>query len=386
MNVNDSAKLSEVLESFGYSSVENSSARWPQFKENLSKCDIILVNTCVVRERAENKALGFIDSLRYLKKVKPGIIIGVCGCMTKQEHINLKERFPFVDLIFGPNEPGKLDAYLVNKLSVTRNEKRVTSKNNYVTIMHGCDNFCSYCVVPYVRGREISRPMDDILSEIKDLIDQGAKEITLLGQNVNSYKYDLANLLMEIEKLFSLPVTRYSLRFMTNHPRDFSDKIIETVAELKCAAKDFHLPLQSGDDEILKKMNRGYTVDYYRGRIKKIKELMPEATITTDIIVGFPGETEEQFSNTLDRIREFKFNAVNMAAYSIRPQTAAAKLPDHLPEEIKKERLKKLIEVVNEVAGKKVLTSLNHHRPHLGISISKLNAFPPLPKGEEVVG
>ena len=221
----------------------------------------------------------------------------------------------------------------------------------YVTIMHGCDNFCSYCVVPYVRGREVSRPMDEVLAEIKELIEQRATNLTLLGQNVNSYKYGLSILLKKIH-LFDICHLTFVIRFLTSHPRDMSDEIIETAAALECVAKDFHLPLQSGDDEILKKMNRGYTVDYYRGRIKKIKELMPEATITTDIIAGFPGETEEQFNNTLDRIREFKFNAVNMAAYSIRPQTAAARMPDHLPENLKAERLRKLIETVNKIAGK----------------------------------
>ena len=352
MNVSDSEKLSEILESFSFEPVKTGKFRWPRLKENLEKCDIVLVNTCVVREHAENKALGFIDSLRYLKKVKPGIIIGVCGCMTKG---NLKSRFPFVDFFIPPNSPEKLIEYLNINSSLVISNSSLKPKNQkqYVTITHGCNNFCSYCVVPYVRGREVSRPMDEVLAEIKELIEQGATNLTLLGQNVNSYKYGLANLLMEIEKLFSLPVTRYSLRFMTNHPRDFSDEIIETAAELKCVAKDFHLPLQSGDDEILKKMNRGYTVDYYRGRIKKIKELMPKATITTDIIVGFPGETEEQFNNTLDRVREFKFNAVNMAAYSIRPQTASAKLPDHLPEEVKHDRLQMLIQVVHDVAGKR---------------------------------
>jgi len=367
MNENDSGKIAEVLESFGFEPMENGRSRWPQMKANLKKCSIILINTCVVREHAENKALGFIGALSKFKRFNPDLIIGVCGCMAAQDHVDLKARFPFLDLTFGPNEIDLLQEFLLKRMLVTRNASCVTRKcSKYVTIMHGCDNFCSYCVVPYVRGRETSRPIDEVLAEIKEMVDSGVNDITLLGQNVNSYKYGLEELLKAIEpaakrrgsnceeprRLVSGSEQSLIIRFLTSHPRDMTDKLIQTVKDCPHVVKDFHLPLQAGDDEILKKMNRGYTIDYFRGRVKKIKELMPEATITTDIIVGFPGETEEQFNNTLERVREFKFNAVNMAAYSLRPQTAAAKMPGHLPEDVKQARLKKLKEIVHEVAGK----------------------------------
>ena len=342
MNENDSGKIAEVLDSFGFEPMEDKGSRWPQLKASLKKCSVILINTCVVREHAENKALGFIGALSKFKRTNPELIIGVCGCMAAQDHLDLKAKFPFLDLTFGPNELNKLEEYMNSRRLVIRNTKYVIRKNNYITIMTGCNNFCSYCVVPYVRGRETSRPMDEVLAEIKELADQGIRKITLLGQNVNSYKYGLADLLRKIPNSLTI-------HFMTSHPRDMSDELIETVRDCPHVAKDFHLPLQAGDDEILKKMNRGYTIDYFRGRVKKIKEIMPQATITTDIIVGFPGETEEQFNNTLDRVREFKFNAVNMAAYSLRPQTAAARLPGHLSEEIKQSRLQKLIGTVREM-------------------------------------
>lgn len=224
--------------------------------------------------------------------------------------------------------------------------------------MTGCDNFCSYCVVPYVRGREHSRPIDEVLAEIKSLVEQGVTDITLLGQNVNSYKYGLAKLLGEIGKIFDIRDSKVESRtsnvkrritFLTAHPRDMSDEIIETVAELPYVAKDFMMPLQSGDDEILKKMNRGYTLAHYVDRVKKIRSLMPKATISTDILVGFPGETEEQFQNTLRAIKEIKFNDVHMFAYSPRPNTAAATFPDQLPEEIKQDRLQRLIQTVRNM-------------------------------------
>lgn len=211
-------------------------------------------------------------------------------------------------------------------------------------------------MVPYVRGREISRPLDEVLVEIGQLIGQGAEKIMLLGQNVNSYKYGLSELLYKIQpfvirnsSLVPREIEGLVISFMTSHPKDMSDELIQTVYELPYVAKEFHLPLQAGDDEILEKMNRKYTLEYFKDRVKKIRELMPRAGITTDIIVGFPGETEEQFQNTLNAVREIRFNAVNMAAYSIRPQTAAARLPGHLTPEIKDARLQRLIETVREV-------------------------------------
>jgi len=371
MNVHDSEKLSQVLESFGYQKAPDLGPEDLDLKP-LAVCDIILVNTCCVREAAENRALGFIASLKNFKKKNLNLKIGVCGCIVKEEHIDLKKMFPFVDWLIGPNEPEKLAAFISSSSvpvyrngppSPLRGEGGTPVKPGwvrYVTIMHGCDNFCSYCVVPYVRGRETSRPVDQVLSEIEKLIEQGTKNITLLGQNVNSYRYGLVNLLQKIGFLISRSpdnlIPRYPdlrISFLTSHPKDLSDELINTVYGLPYVVKEFHLPLQSGDDEILEKMNRKYTYEYFMGRVKKIRELMPQARISTDIIVGFPGETEEQFQNTLKAIREIRFNAVNMAAYSLRPQTTAARLPDQLPEEIKQDRLQRLIETVREVVEKK---------------------------------
>ena len=342
MNKYDSAKLEEILQDYGYLAAD-------QIKD----CDLILVNTCCVRQHAENRAFGFIASLKNLKMANPNLIIGICGCIPKQENVDLQSKFPFVDLVMGPNEPEKLKPYLNSPpLSVSLNKnKRGESQggSELVTIIHGCNNYCSYCIVPYVRGREFSRPMDEVLSEIKGLVERGVTDITLLGQNVNSYRYGLANLLREIGRVFPHP--QFIIHFMTSHPRDMSDEIIETVYELPYVAKEFHLPVQSGDDTILAKMNRGYTVGYYRGLIAKIRSLMPNARITTDIIVGFPGETEEQFQNTLNLVEEIRFNAVNMAAYSLRSQTLSAKMPGHLPEEVKQDRLQRLIRVVKRIAS-----------------------------------
>ena len=221
------------------------------------------------------------------------------------------------------------------------------AETSLVTIAHGCDNFCSYCVVPYVRGREVSRPMDEILKEIRGLGDQGIRDIILLGQNVNSYKYGLANLLREIPNhLSTQPPNHLRISFLTSHPKDMSDVIIETVAELPCVAKEFLIPLQSGDNEVLKRMNRGYTYEYFTDRVNKIRALMPQARITSDILVGFPGETEAQFQNTISAVETLKFNEVHMFAYSDRPGTAAEKFTDKIPEEVKQARLQRLIKVV----------------------------------------
>jgi len=355
MNAADSAKLEGVLESAGYQKIRGSGSG--DQESGYQDADIILVNTCVVRQNAEDRAAWFIQSLKGQKKVNPNLKIGLCGCLAPEPERNLKEQFPHVDFFIPPNSPEKLeeilkhDSHTSSPIPQTGMGDGVWGKRkaSFEFLSHGCDNFCSYCVVPYVRGREFSRPMAEVLAEVKGLIEQGATDITLLGQNVNSYKYGLANMLREVGKLFLLPVTRYSLRFMTSHPKDMTDEIIETVAELPYVVKDFHLPVQSGDDEILRRMNRGYTIEYYLDRVKKIRSLRPQARISTDMMVGFPGETDEQFENSLKLINEVGFTMVNMFAYSTRPQTAAAKMPDQAPEEIKQARLQKLIAVVREV-------------------------------------
>ncbi len=337
MNVADAAKLRDVVCGMGYEEADE-----------LEKADLILVVTCVVRQHAEDRAAGFITSLSGLKEKYPNIIIGVCGCMVTEPGRDVRKQFPHVDWFIPPNSPEKLE-WLLKPLtplspSPLLRGKGIGDRDGFITIMHGCDNYCSYCVVPYVRGREYSRPMDEVLAEIKELWNWGTRDIILLGQNVNSYKYGLADLLKAIGSLVpssQFPVPKIS--FMTSHPRDMSDEIIKAVAELPYVAKEFHLPLQSGDDEVLKRMNRGYTAQYYRDRVRKIRSFLPDARITTDMMVGFPGETEAQFENSLTLIRELGFAAVNMFAYSLRPMTAAAKLPDQLPEAVKQARLQKLI-------------------------------------------
>jgi tRNA-2-methylthio-N6-dimethylallyladenosine synthase len=344
MNVADSAKLEDVLRAAGYSSVDNE-----------EKADVLLINTCVVRQHAEDRAAWYITSAKGLKKDNPDLLIGICGCYVTEPDRDLKKQFPHVDWFIPPNSPETL----ADILSATRNFSPSLFKtlpagrqggvtgSEFVTIAHGCNNYCSYCVVPYVRGRETSRPMDEVLAEIKALIEQGATDITLLGQNVNSYKYGLATLLRNISSLVPSSQSPAPIfRFMTSHPKDMSDEIIETVAGLPYVAKEFHLPLQSGDNDILKRMNRGYTVEYFKDRIAKIRSLIPAARITSDMLVGFPGETEEQFNNSLKMTEELKFAAVNMFAYSARPETAAGKMEGQLPEEVKYARLQRLIEVV----------------------------------------
>ncbi|MFA4844160.1 MAG: tRNA (N6-isopentenyl adenosine(37)-C2)-methylthiotransferase MiaB [Candidatus Margulisiibacteriota bacterium] len=344
MNVADSAKLAAVLEAAGYLPAPNSEL-----------ADLMLINTCVVRQNAEDRAAWFVTSMKGLKELNPNLRIGLCGCIVTEPGRDVKKQFPHVDFFIPPNSPETLKRFLEPSppLSpspigrggglVDRQQGVRAVTTSFVSIMTGCDNYCSYCVVPYVRGRETSRPMDEVLAEIKGLLDQGATDITLLGQNVNSYKFGLAGLLREIHS-FVISHSSLVIRFLTSHPRDLNDELIQTVAGLPYVVKDFVLPLQSGDDEILARMNRGYTFDYYLGRINKIRELIPTARISSDLIVGFPGETEEQFQSTLKALELCRFNDVHSFAYSERPLVAAAKLPGQLPEEVKQARLQRLIE------------------------------------------
>jgi tRNA-2-methylthio-N6-dimethylallyladenosine synthase len=352
-NVHDAAKLAVVLESVGYEPIDD-----------VEQSDIALIVTCVVRQNAEDRAAGYIRSLTGAKERNPNLKIAVCGCLVTEPGRDLQAQFPHVDLFILPNDCRMLADYLhltfdlpvrqagIGHLSLVPHDHGPTS-TTYVSIMNGCDNYCSYCVVPYVRGRETSRPMADVLAETKELIGQGITDITLLGQNVNSYRFGLSDLLIAIHS-FVISHSSLVIRFMTSHPKDMSDVIIETIAKLPYVAKEFHLPAQSGDDDILKAMNRKYTVDYYLDRIAKIRSLMPAARITSDLMVGFPGETEAQFKNTLKLLEQVRFNAVNMFAYSPRPMTAAAKMLDQVPDEIKEERLQRLIGLNRE--------TLNHNQ------------------------
>jgi tRNA-2-methylthio-N6-dimethylallyladenosine synthase len=341
MNVADSAKLEAVLAAAGYVPIQ-------QFNNStIQQLDLILVNTCVVRQTAEDRAAWYITSLKNAKQENPKLKIILCGCLVSEPGRDVKKQFPHVDLFLPPNSSKELAQYL-NSSYVPRPTSFVPRPSSFVTIMTGCDNYCSYCVVPYVRGREQSRPMPEVLAEIKGLLEQGITDITLLGQNVNSYKYNLALLLREIHS-FSIFNFSFLIKFLTSHPKDMSDEIIETVAELPFVVKEFVMPLQSGDDEILRAMNRGYTFDYYLNRVKKIRQLMPDAHLITDLIVGFPGETEEQFEKTIQALELCRFNDVHMFVYSERPMIAAAKLPNQVPEEVKQERLQRLIQANREL-------------------------------------
>ncbi|MFC1570997.1 MiaB/RimO family radical SAM methylthiotransferase, partial [Candidatus Margulisiibacteriota bacterium] len=302
-----------------------------------------------VRQNAEDRAAWFVQSAKGQKEANPEMKIVLCGCFVSEPGRDVRKQFPHVDLFLGPNEPEKLAAFLnLERQEAEGRRRRQKGRSAWVTIMRGCDNFCSYCIVPYVRGREKSRPIDEILAEIKQIDLSQYQELFLLGQNVNSYEYGLAKLLRAID-LSIPPSLHLSIKFMTSHPRDMSDEIIDTVAELPHVAKSFHFPVQHGDDEILKSMNRGYTVDYYRRLVDKIRAKMPGAEISTDVIVGYPGETDKQFENTLKLIQEIKFSEVRMTAYSPRPNTAAAKMPNQLSEEIKQTRLQKIISLVRQV-------------------------------------
>jgi tRNA-2-methylthio-N6-dimethylallyladenosine synthase len=336
MNFVDAAKLSAVLDSAGYSEADSE-----------KQADIILVNTCVVRQAPEDRASAYINTLKGPKRRNPDLKIGVCGCLVSEPGRDLKKMFPHVDWFIPPSSPEILKKY-INSSFVISNSSLGRRRGGEVVIMHGCDNFCSYCIVPYVRGRETSRPPDEVLAEIGQLLEQGAKTITLLGQNVNSYKYGLDKLLYEIQK-FVISNSSFVINFLTSHPKDLSDELIQAVHDLPYVEKEFMMPLQSGDNEILKRMNRGYTLEHYLDRVNKIRSLMPQARIFSDILVGFPGETEEQFQNTLQAVKNIGFNMAHMFAYSDRPGTSASKLPGQIPEEVKQDRLKRLIDTVREV-------------------------------------
>ncbi|MFH1347784.1 MAG: tRNA (N6-isopentenyl adenosine(37)-C2)-methylthiotransferase MiaB [Candidatus Margulisiibacteriota bacterium] len=352
MNLADSENLAGVLSSAGYEEADS-----PE------EADILLVNTCVVRQSAEDKAAWYIMSAKGLRDNKPDLIIGVCGCITTEPDRDLPKQFPHVDIFIAPNQPEKLKEYLkslpYSPSPSGRGGRDLRASGGegiikYITIMHGCDNFCSYCVVPHVRGRETSRQPREIIEEIKAVDLKKHPEIFLLGQNVNSYKYGLAQLLKEIEILitrYSLPITR--IRFMTSHPRDMSDEIIDAVRDLPHVCEFFHLPLQHGDDDILKSMNRGYNTDYYLKLVDRIRAKIPGAAITSDVIVGYPGETDQQFQNTLNMIEKVGFDTSNTLAYSTRPGTAASELADDVPDKVKQARLQEAMKVVGQVAERK---------------------------------
>ena len=361
MNEEDSEKLSGMLKSIGYTRTEN--------KEESS---IILFNTCCVRENAENKVYGNLGNLKKLKKKNPNLVIGICGCMMQQKGMadKILKEFPYVDIIFGTHNAYKFPEYLhrvqtdhvqVKEIFDKETEivegipvDRESDVKGFVTIMYGCNNFCTYCIVPYVRGRERSRKPEEIVKEIEDLVARGYKEVTLLGQNVNSYgkgledEMNFAGLLRRVNEIEGLE----RVRFMSSQPMDLTDDVILAIKECDKLCEQVHLPVQSGSDRILKKMNRHYDREKYMELINKIKTEIPGCSITTDIIVGFPGETDEDFEDTLNLVKEVGYDSAFTFIYSRRNHTPADAMEDQVEDSVKHERFNKLVAAVNEAVKK----------------------------------
>jgi tRNA-2-methylthio-N6-dimethylallyladenosine synthase len=362
MNEEDSEKLSGMLKTIGYKRTEE--------KKN---ADIIIFNTCCVRENAELKVYGNLGALKKYKEENSNLIIAVCGCMMQQKDMGEKilKKYPFVDIIFGTHNSYKFPEYL-NRVKqegksvieiLDKEEKivegipvdRESNVKAFVTIMYGCDNFCTYCVVPYVRGRERSRKPEDIVNEIKELVQNGYKEVTLLGQNVNSYGKGLEND-MNFAKLLRMVNDIDGLarvRFMTSHPKDLSDEVIYAIRDCSKLCEQVHLPVQSGSSRILKKMNRLYDRKEYLALVDKIKANLPGVSITTDIIIGFPGETEEDFEQTLSLCREVRYDTAFTFIYSRRNNTPADKMSEQIDDKVKHDRFNRLVEEINKISAEK---------------------------------
>lgn len=351
--------------------------------ENESEADVVLLNTCCVREMPERKALGKMGLLGEMKRDNPNLILGLCGCMAQKRKETLLEQMPFLDIVCGPSQIGQL-AEMVVSVQRTRSRQihieedaagrldfRKASRRSaikaFVSIMRGCDNYCSYCVVPYVRGREQSRPPEQILAEIEDLARRGYKEVTLLGQNVNSYgkglaaSYDLVDLLEQVNQIPGIE----RIRFVTSHPKDISLRLMEAMARLEKVCEHLHFPLQSGSDRILQLMNRGYTLADYVRLVDALRAVIPDIALGTDIIVGFPTETEGDFRDTLEAMRRIEYDSAFIFKYSTREGTAAAKFPDDVPLEKKKERNQALLELQEEI-------SLRRNRRWIGQEVEVL--------------
>ena len=352
------------------------------------KADLILYNTCCVRENAENRALGNVIWLKELKKERPEILICVGGCMTQEEGMarRMKEMYPFIDLVFGTHNMYRLPEYLFRLLSERHPvievvnsdgsiaeglpEKRASKYSAFINIMYGCNNFCSYCIVPYVRGRERSRRADDILREAEGLLQSGVKEIMLLGQNVNSYGAGTGDTFPGLlRRLDALGVER--IRFMTSHPKDLSDDLIEAMAQCKHVCNHLHLPVQSGNDDILRLMNRRYTREDYLRKVEKLRGAVPGIGLTTDLIVSFPGETEKQFEDTCSLVREVGYDAAFTFIYSPREGTRAATMEGRIPEAESTRRIERLIREVEASTARVHQSMIGKHENVLVESLSK---------------
>ena len=373
-NEADSEKLMGMAVAMGYEPVEDPAL-----------ASLILVNTCAIREHAEKRALSLVGQYKHLKAKDPDLKIVMCGCMVVQEHRvdEIKHRYPYVDILLGTSSIHRLPVLLLEKLRRGKrifcpdeSEYRVAEglpirrESNYrawVSVMYGCNNFCSYCIVPYVRGRERSREKDAIIAEVRELVAKGYKDITLLGQNVNSYGkdreggYDFADLLAELDRIDG----DYCLQFMTSHPKDATRKLIDVMASSRHIAHRFHLPMQSGSDRILKAMNRRYDMEKYMGIVSYIREKMPDAVLTSDIIVGFPGESEEDFEGTMEALRKARFDMIFSFIYSPRKGTPAAEMEDQIPKAVQNERFERLLALQQGI-------SLASNQPLVGQTIHVL--------------
>ncbi len=360
MNKHDSEAVLGLLMEHGY-----------ELTENRDDADVFLLNTCSVRKHAEDKVYSLLGELRELKKDKPDLVVGVMGCMAQKDKNKIFKRSSNVDFVCGTHNFHKIPKIIKTvieqktKINLTDMDKQVfvsptlSSRENknsaWVSIMRGCDNFCSYCIVPYVRGREVSRPSKDIIREVRELAHAGYKEITLLGQNVNSYgkglneNVDFSDLLELVHKIGGIEL----IHFITSHPKDISLKLIDTVANLEKVSRYLHFSLQSGSDKILRLMNRGYNLSHYMEIVNRLRERMPDVKLGTDIIVGFPGEKEEDFNQTYLAMKDIEFAQVYMFKYSPREGTAAFKLADDVPQQVKKERLSKIIHLQKSISQKK---------------------------------
>lgn len=378
MNVHDSEEIKKILENLGYTEIED-----------YEQADLIILNTCAIRENAHDKVFGFLGRCKHLKKTNKDLILGLCGCMAQEENVvkEIREKHKYIDIVFGTHNMNELPDMLMNfygkqSINVYSKEgdviefgnlyKRDSKITAWVNIMYGCDKFCTYCIVPYTRGKQRSRKSEDILKEVKELKEQGYKEITLLGQNVNAYGKDLDGEIEFgelLEKVSDIGIER--IRFVTSHPWDFTDKMIDVIASRENIMPYIHLPLQSGSNKILKLMGRRYTKEEYLELFNKIRNKVKNASITTDIIVAFPGETEEDFNDTLDVVNTCKYDGAFTFIYSPRENTPAAKMKNDLTESEKEDRLHRLNELVNKYSKESNERMLNTIQKVLVIDVSE---------------
>ncbi|RAP76183.1 tRNA (N6-isopentenyl adenosine(37)-C2)-methylthiotransferase MiaB [Paenibacillus montanisoli] len=382
MNEHDTEVMKGMFEQMGYAPTEDR-----------NEADVILLNTCAIRENAEDKVFGELGHLKHLKIEKPGLILGVCGCMSQEESVvsRIMQKHSFVDLIFGTHNIHRLPYLLQDALFSKEMVVEVWSKEGdiienlpkkregmrgWVNIMYGCDKFCTYCIVPYTRGKERSRRPEDVIAEVRELARQGFKEITLLGQNVNAYGKDFEDLNYRFGDLMAdmakIDIPR--IRFTTSHPRDFDDHLIEVLATRGNLVEHIHLPVQSGSTEVLKRMSRKYTREMFLELVAKIKRAIPDAILTTDIIVGFPGETDEQFEETLSLVQEVGFSSAYTFIYSPRVGTPAADMEDNIPEAVKKARLARLNRIIEDLSRESNEAEVGRTVEILVEGVSKNNA------------